>query len=117
MNKNKKIICFDIDNVICTTRGRNYVNAKPKKDVIKLINSLYEDGHYIKIFTARYMGRNLENRKKAHKAGFSKTYNQLKRWKLKFHELIFGKPTFDIYVDDRAIGFTTNWYKNFKKKL
>ena len=33
----KKIICFDIDGVICTTDKSNYHKAKPKK-VIKLIN-------------------------------------------------------------------------------
>ena len=61
MIKNKKIFCFDIDNVICTTKGRDYLKALPKKEVIKIINKLYEEGHYIKIFTARYMGRNNDN--------------------------------------------------------
>ena len=27
--KFKKILCFDIDNVICNTKGKNYKNAKP----------------------------------------------------------------------------------------
>ena len=114
---NKKIFCFDIDNVICATKGRNYHNAKPKKTVIKVINKLYEKGHYIKIFTARYMGRNNENLKITYKVGYKKTLKQLKKWKLKFHKLIMGKPTFDIYVDDRAYGFRPNWHKDFKKFL
>ena len=115
--KNKKIFCFDLDNVICSTKGTNYLKAKPKKKVIQIINSLYKNGHYIKIFTARYMGRNKEIKSKAYKAGFKKTFNQLKKWNLKFHKLIMGKPTFDIYVDDKAIGFKKNWYKNFYKFL
>ena len=114
-NKKQKVICFDIDNVICTTKGRNYHQAKPKSQVIKTINKLYENGHYIKIFTARYMGRNKENQKKAYQVGFKKTYNQLMKWHIKFHILIMGKPTFDICVDDRAVGFKKNWHKNFHK--
>ena len=27
----KKSLCFDLDGVICTTKGNNYIQAKPKK--------------------------------------------------------------------------------------
>ena len=43
------IFCFDIDNTICTTKGKDYKSAKPKKNVINLINELYDSGHTIKI--------------------------------------------------------------------
>ena len=59
------IFCFDIDNTICKTKGKNYKNAKPHKDVVKIINKLYDNGHIIKIFTARFMGRNNDNIKLA----------------------------------------------------
>ena len=87
MKNKKKIFCFDLDNVICTTKGRDYVRSKPKKNIVKLINKLYENDHYIKIFTARYMGRNNENIKKTYKVGFKKTFTQLNKWNLKFHKL------------------------------
>jgi hypothetical protein len=32
----KKIICFDLDNVICITKKNYYLKSKPKKKVIKL---------------------------------------------------------------------------------
>jgi hypothetical protein len=52
----KKIIfCFDLDNVICATKKNNYNSSKPNKKAINLINNLYVKGHYIKIFTSRYM--------------------------------------------------------------
>ena len=54
----KKIFCFDLDNTICITSGKNYFSAKPKKKVIKFINKLYENGHHIKVYTTRFMGRN-----------------------------------------------------------
>ena len=65
-------------------KGKNYKSAKPKKNVINLINELYDSGHTIKIFTSRYMCRNKENAKKARYQGYKKTLNQLKKWDLKF---------------------------------
>ena len=109
----KKKLCFDLDGVICTTKGNNYLQAKPKKKVIELINKLYEK-HTIIIFTARYMGRNEDKVSLAKKKGYKKTYSQLKKWKLKFNKLIFGKPSYDMFVDDKALGFNKNWFKNFR---
>ena len=110
-----KIFCFDIDNVICTTKGKNYIQAKPKKEVIKTINALYENGHYIKIFTARYMGRSNENVIKAKKKGLKSTIKQLKEWKVNYNKLIFGKPSFDIVVDDKSLHYKKNWAMELKK--
>jgi hypothetical protein len=112
-----KILCFDIDNVICKTKGSNYKNSKPIKNNIKLINTLYHQGFYIKIFTARFMGRNNENSFKAKKAGFNFTKNQLKKWKLKYDKLIFGKPSYDIFIDDRCLFYKKNWHKPLIKFL
>ena len=63
----KKIICFDIDGVICKTKKNNYIGSKPNKSVIKIINLLYDKGHIIKIFTSRYMGRSNERKTLAKK--------------------------------------------------
>ena len=112
-----KIICFDIDNTICKTIKKQYSSSKPYKDVIKKINQLYDMGYYIKIFTARYMGRCNEDVTKVNKIGYKKTKNQLIRWNLKFHELIMGKPSYDILVDDKEINFQKNWLKKIDKKL
>ena len=57
----KKILCFDLDNVICKTTLSNYKKSLPIKKNIQLINYLYDNGYIIKIFTARYMGRNDDN--------------------------------------------------------
>ena len=115
MSLNMKILCFDLDNVICITKGNKYHESKPKKKVIDLINNLYKEGYTIKIITARHMGKFNGNSVKAKKFGYKKTFNQLKKWKLSFHELILGKPSYDILVDDKALGFKKNWTKKFKK--
>ena len=117
MHKLKKVICFDIDNTICTTNRNNYLDAKPKYAVIKKINELYENGYYIKLFTARFMGRNQENVKKAKKQGYTLTMIQLKKWNLKFHKLIMGKPSYDLLIDDKSIYFNKKWYLDIKDYL
>ena len=112
MKKKIYTFCFDIDNTICTTKKLNYKFSKPKKKIINLINGLYDEGHVINIYTARFMGRNNDDYNKARKQGYDFTLKQLKFWKLKFHKLFFGKPSADFYIDDKALGFKSNWYKS-----
>ena len=63
--------------MICRTNARKYFSAKPYPKVIKKINHLHSRGYYIKVFTARFMGRNNENAIKAKKQGYKRTFNQL----------------------------------------
>ena len=112
----KKIFCFDLDNVICKTYENFYSKSLPIKKNIDVINLLYEQGHIIKIFTARYMGRSNENVKIAEKKALKITLKQLKNWQVKYNKLIFGKPSFDVYIDDKNINFKDNWANLIKKK-
>jgi histidinol phosphatase-like enzyme len=50
------IYYFDIDDTICTTEGLDYANAKPKLDIIKKINKLYDSGNQIIIWSSRGVG-------------------------------------------------------------
>tara|TARA_B100001250_G_C19489698_1_gene652503 strand:+ start:379 stop:744 length:366 start_codon:yes stop_codon:yes gene_type:complete len=115
--KYKKILCFDIDNTICATEGNKYHEAKPIKIAIKKINELYKKGYYIKLFTSRFMGRNKENIKKAKKNGYEITLKQMKKWKVKYHKLIIGKPSYDLFVDDKSIYFKKKWYLDINNFL
>ena len=49
------------------------------------------------------MGKFKNDRIKAINYGFEKTKNQLISWDLKFHELLLGKPEYDIIIDDKSI--------------
>ena len=111
LSKFKKKYCFDLDGVICKTKKNYYTKSKPIKSSIKVINKLYDEGNYIFIYTSRFMGRSKENIKLANKKGYELTLNQLKKWNLKFHKLLMGKPSYDVIIDDKAVGFTSNWYK------
>ena len=112
-----KTICFDLDNTLCITKKNYYRKSKPIKKNINLVNNLYDNGYIIKIFTARFMGRSNENQTKAKQRGFEMTKKQLKSWNLKYHKLIFGKPVYDIIIDDKAYGYNSNWTKKLIKIL
>tara|TARA_Y100000816_G_C26103354_1_gene585406 strand:+ start:660 stop:1019 length:360 start_codon:yes stop_codon:yes gene_type:complete len=117
MQKNKnKTICFDIDGVICSvTKNNNYKKSKPIRKNIKTINYLYDQGYKIILNTARYMGRYNNNRLLAERKIKKLTLNHLKKWGLKYHKVYFGKPSFDLVIDDKAIFFKKNW-RNYIKK-
>ncbi len=113
----KKTLCFDLDNIICRTKNNSYRNSKPINKNIDFINNLYDRGFTIKIFTARFMGRNNDNVFKAKKQGLNLTKKQLSNWNVKYHKLIMGKPSFDIVIDDKNLEFKINWIKSLKMKL
>lgn len=111
----KKIFCIDLDNTICKTFEKKYFLSKPNLKVIKFINKLYDNGHYIKIYTSRFMGRNNENQRKAKKQGFKKTQLQLNNWGLKYNILLMGKPSYDIFIDDKAYRYDKKWLNYYRK--
>lgn len=104
---NKLVYCFDLDGTLCLTEGKNYKKAKPIDMAIQAVNQLYEDGHYIKIFTARGTTSKIDHT--------ILTQSQLYNWKIKYHELITNiKPSFDIMIDDKAIN-ANDWHQSLKK--
>ena len=46
----KKLLCFDLDNTLCLTRGSDYENSRPIIKNIKFVNNLYDNGFYILIY-------------------------------------------------------------------
>ena len=95
---------FDIDGTICAKKaGEEYDKSFPLKDRISFINRLYEKGNNITYFTARGMGRHNNNQLLAIQQFYSMTENQLKSWGAKYHNLILGKPSADLYVDDKGV--------------
>jgi trehalose-6-phosphatase len=96
------IYCFDIDGTICTNTEGNYENAKPLEDIIRRVNQLFREGNTIYFFTARgaTTGKNWRQI----------TESQLTAWGVKYHQLFFGKPTADIYIDDKCVN-VNDWLK------
>lgn len=107
--------CFDLDGTLCHTTEKSYKDSIPYFEVIDKVNKLYEDGKYIKIYTARGGTSGIDYHEL--------TVSQLKKWNVKYHELIDkNKPHFDIFIDDKAINAKTwreqnNIYMNEDKNL
>ena len=89
------VYCFDIDGTLCTNNEGRYLEAEPVEGRVDHVNSLYDTGHVIKLFTARGATTGMDWR--------SQTERQLAEWGLRYHELIFGKPHADFFIDDKAV--------------
>ena len=113
------LIFVDIDKTICsfpahtmdfsTDSAPIYKTAEPILENIAKVNKMYDQGHTIVFWTARgCFGHSSKNKDKVSNI-FNLTMNQLKEWKVKFHEVRLGKPYFDILIDDRTINSITDW--------
>ena len=90
------IIYVDIDETICKSpTSRDYSLAVPLKHRIQKINELYEAGNKIVYWTARGTGSGVDWR--------AVTEEQFEKWGVKYHELRFGKPIYDLFIDDKNI--------------
>ncbi len=91
------IIYVDIDHTICTYREDTleYSKAIPLHDRIKKINDLYDQGNEIVYWTARGTVTGIDWREL--------TELQFLDWGVKYHKLRFGKPAYDLFVDDKNI--------------
>lgn len=88
----------DIDNTICQTPNIDGVNrydlAEPMRDRIGAINRLYTDGHHITYWTARGSSTGVD--------WLELTETQLNEWGCCYHELKLGKPSYDVFICDKA---------------
>jgi hypothetical protein len=89
------IYCFDIDGTLCTNTEGEYSKAESFPEMIDYVNRLFVEGHRILLYTARGTTTGIDWRET--------TVSQLKAWNVSYHELFMGKPTADIYIDDKAI--------------
>lgn len=98
---------FDLDNTLCMTSGRDYYNAAPILEAIKKVNSLYDDGNEITIYTARGSTSGIDH--------INDIAKQLSDWGLKYHHIL-KKPSFDMLVDDKAMS-ASEWRSSFGLKI
>jgi len=103
-----KIIAFDLDDVLCyrtSEKGKieKYYTSKPNKQMIEVVNSCYDLGAKIIIYTARGMNSYKKNVDEVHENLYELTKQQLGNWGIKHHELIMGKIHYDLLIDDKAV--------------
>jgi capsule biosynthesis phosphatase len=112
-------LCFDIDETLTIKQGPDYtIDSLPDYAMIDLVNQFYDRGDEIVLYTARKMGTNQHNVGLAVAQGGYNTFKWLEKYGVKYHEIFFGKPNADVYIDDKAIGYTTlGAYKYLKDLL
>lgn len=122
--KSKKLrICFDLDNTILKYRlpNESYADCKPINENLELLKKLYSEGHIIIIHTARGMATSFQNEGASLRRVGKDTFDILEKYKIPFHEIFFGKPNADIYIDDKAYNpfediYNLIGFPHFRKK-
>jgi hypothetical protein len=95
------IIYIDIDETICRSPDLlDYTKSTPIQENIDRANKLFDEGHTIVYWTARGSKSGLDWK--------DVTTKQFREWGIKYHELKFGKPVYDIFIDDRNVN-TRDW--------
>jgi hypothetical protein len=104
------IFAVDLDDTLCV-RPKNveslgtekYTHCTPIISTITKVNSLYEEGHHIIIYTARGMSYFSGNVNLVYSNLYELTKKQLDVWGVKYHQLIMGKLHYDMLIDDKCM--------------
>ena len=76
------------------------LEAASSQENIEKINKLYDSGDTIVYWTARGTGSGIDWE--------SATKQQFEEWGVKYHDLKFGKPIYDLFIDDKNMN-TGDW--------
>jgi hypothetical protein len=95
------VIYIDIDETICHSPDKpDYTTSTPITENITKANKLYDEGHLIVYWTARGSATGID--------WSETTKKQFADWGVKYHDLKFGKPNYDLFIDDKNMN-TSNW--------
>ena len=95
------VIYIDIDETICHSPNKpDYATSTPIVENIAKANKLYEEGNTIIYWTARGTQTGID--------WTDLTKKQFNDWGVKYHDLKFGKPYYDLFIDDKNMN-TLNW--------
>lgn len=98
-------VVFDLDNTLVgapRTPG-DYSTCEPRLRMVELARQLDAAGHTVIICTARRMRTHGGNAGAAAADVGLVTFETLRRFGIPCHEIHFGKPYADVYIDDLAV--------------
>jgi capsule biosynthesis phosphatase len=96
--------CFDIDGVVFKINS-NYEKHEPIYETVNYMIHLKKMNHTIILYTARKMSTHNGNIGLINKNIVEKTLYNLNRFNIPFDEIYFGKPSADIYIDDKGLNY------------
>ena len=89
-------IIVDIDGTICSIpEDEDYAKAEPHMDRIQRVNYFYETGNEVIYWTARGTETGIDWE--------ALTRKQLKDWGAQYSKLLFGKPYYNLWIDDKCM--------------
>jgi capsule biosynthesis phosphatase len=114
-------ICFDLDGTLCDGSasmedGTDYSGCAPLQGARNLLRSLRAQGHTVIIQTARGMGSTCGNVGKAQALVAATVFEQLATWGFEYDEIYFGKPSADLYVDDKGLSASEFWQQHWEER-
>ena len=89
----------DIDGTICTNTNGDYQSAEPYMSRIEHFNNLFDQGHEVHYWTARGSNTGID--------WTTLTRQQFANWQVKYTTLNLGKPSYDLWIDDKSINSET----------
>jgi quercetin dioxygenase-like cupin family protein len=92
---------IDLDNTLCYTQNSDYNNSTPILERIEYVNNLKKNGNHITIWTARGATSGIDHQELTEK--------QLASWNVLYDHLLMGKPSYDVYIDDKSFNVDTFW--------
>ena len=99
-----KTLVIDLDGTLASQEeSSNYYKATPQMSVIHKVNQMWTDGWEIVIYTARGMKTCFGDAKTAEATFRQVTEDWLKKNRVMYTKLVFGKPSGDLYVDDKGM--------------
>ena len=99
-------LVIDLDGTLCAQGDGSfaaYEGAAPKQAVIDKCNELYDKGWRVIVWTARGMNRYSGDVDQVYAFMYDMTEKWLRDHGVKYHELLMGKPSTTVYVDDKAM--------------
>lgn len=105
-------ICLDVDGTLCELKrpDDHYADVRPLPHAAESIRRLRAAGHYVILATARHMKTCGANVGLVVARQGPTLIEWLQRHGIEYDELWFGKPHADLYVDDKAMAFSGNWF-------
>lgn len=106
-------ICFDLDHTLLSAPAKagDYSTCLPIPENVAALRALYQQGHTILIHTDRRMKTFKGNVGAAVADIGPLTIASLKKHAIPYHELHFGKPYANFYVDDLAVSSLSELHK------
>jgi CMP-N-acetylneuraminic acid synthetase len=98
-SKHAKRYVIDIDNTIqqLAENGAGAGKTRPIERNIARVNRLFDAGNTIVLWTSQKLDEEPGIREA--------TVDRLRKWGVKYHELLFGKPRGDVFVDGKAMDY------------